>query len=143
KNVEYFRDIKPIFDRSCVACHTQKWEKPAGKLVLDDDKLMVIPYVGSVPGTYYRLAMDSTAKFGHQPVIHNGQWRQSNASRYVRQFQARRSLLTWKLLGRRTDGWINDDFPTETVPGDASTLQLKGQPVANTSENRNKADLDF
>jgi hypothetical protein len=37
-NVEYFRDVKPILDRSCVACHTQKWEKPAGKLVLDDDR---------------------------------------------------------------------------------------------------------
>src|SRR5581483_7245764 len=33
KNVEYFRDIKPILDRSCVACHTQKADKPAGNLV--------------------------------------------------------------------------------------------------------------
>src|SRR5262249_7704564 len=40
KNVEYFRDVKPILDRSCSACHTQKWEKPAGNLVLDDDRLV-------------------------------------------------------------------------------------------------------
>src|ERR1051326_2030400 len=38
-NVEFFRDVKPILDRSCVACHTQKGKKPAGNLVLDDDRL--------------------------------------------------------------------------------------------------------
>ncbi len=31
KNVEYFRDVKPILDRSCVACHTGKSAKPAGE----------------------------------------------------------------------------------------------------------------
>jgi len=143
KNVEYFRDVKPILDRSCVACHTAKWDKPAGNLVLDDDRPMNASYIGRVPGTYYRLAMDHEAKFGYKPVIHNGQWRQTNASRYVRKFQSRRSLLTWKIHGRRTDGWTNDDFPTETVPGDARTLSLKGKPIPNTSENRNRADLDF
>ena len=39
-NVEYHRDIKPIFERSCVACHSGKSDKPAGNLVLDDDKLV-------------------------------------------------------------------------------------------------------
>jgi len=143
KNVEYFRDVKPILERSCVACHTQKWDKPAGKLVLDDDRPMNVSYLGKLPGTYYRLALDHEAKFGHKPVIHNGQWRQTNASRYVRKFQSRRSLLTWKVFGRRTDGWSNDDFPTETIPGDANTLHWKGKPIANTSENRNRADLDY
>jgi hypothetical protein len=96
-----------------------------------------------VPGTYHRLALDREAKFGHKPVIPNGSWRQTNASRYIREFQSRRSLLVWKVLGRRTDGWTNDDFPTETVPGDANTLHWKGKPIPNTSENRNRADLDF
>ena len=31
----------------------------------------------------------------------------------------------------------------ETKPGDARTLSLKGEPVANTLANRNRADLDF
>src|SRR5262249_37202298 len=35
QTVEYHRDVKPILQRSCVACHTQKWENPAGQLVLD------------------------------------------------------------------------------------------------------------
>src|SRR5262249_37162797 len=36
-NVEYHRDIKPLLDRSCVACHTAKSDNPPAKLVLDDD----------------------------------------------------------------------------------------------------------
>jgi hypothetical protein len=58
-------------------------------------------------------------------------------------FQSRRSLLVWKIIGERLDGWANDDFPTETAPGNPKTLQLKGQPVPDTPANRNRADLDF
>ncbi len=144
KNVEYFRDIKPIFDRSCAACHTQGEpgaSATGGNLVLDDDKIVDLPDNNDVPGTYYRLAMDYAARFGHKPII--GSWRNHNASRYIRMFQSRRSLLVWKIYGERLDGWANDDFPTETKPGDARTLQLKGQPVANTAANSNRADLDF
>ncbi len=143
KNVEYFRDVKPILERSCVACHTGKSDKPAGNLVLDDDKPISVSYIGNVPGTYFRLAMDTEAKFGYKPVIHNGQWRNQTASRYVRKFQSRRSLLIWKVFGRRTDGWTNDDFPTERVPGDANTLEWKGKPLANTHRNQDLADLDY
>ncbi|MDA1055674.1 MAG: hypothetical protein O3C40_35210, partial [Planctomycetota bacterium] len=131
--------------RSCGACHTATGERdPAGNLVLDaDNEEINVPNQGKYPGTYYRLAMDQQAKFGHKPVIHNGAWRQTNASRYIRQFQSRRSLLTWKIYGQRLDGWANDDFPTETVPGDPNTLQLAGQPIENTQRNRDRADLDF
>jgi hypothetical protein len=139
KNVEFWHDVKPILERSCVACHTGN--KAAGNLVLDDFKTVNLPDCDDVPGTYYRLAMDYAARFGHKPV--NGFWRGQNASRYVRMFQSRRSLLVWKIFGERLDGWSNDDYPTETTPGDARTLQLKGQPVPNTPANRNRADLDF
>jgi hypothetical protein len=141
KNVEYFRDIKPIFERSCVACHTGKSDKPAGNLVLDDDRIVKLPNADDVPGTYYRLTMDYAGRFGHKPLI-NG-WKGLNASRYIRMFQSRRSLLVWKIHGQRMDGWTNDDFPTETTPGDPKTLQLKGQPVPDTPANRNRADLDY
>jgi hypothetical protein len=142
-NAEYHRDIKPILDRSCALCHTHKAADPPGKLVLDDDKIMQVPNRPSVPGTYYRLAMDSAAKFGHKPVIPAQQWRQTNASRYIREFQSRRSLLIWKIYGERLDGWSNDDFPTEKTPGDASTLMWKGNAIAVTAQNRNLADLDY
>jgi hypothetical protein len=85
--------------------------------------------------------MDYAGRYGHKPII--GSWRNHNASRYVRMFQSRRSLLVWKIHGERLDGWSNDDFPTETEPGNARTLALKGQPVANTPASRNRADLDF
>jgi Hydrazine synthase alpha subunit middle domain len=144
KNVEFWRDVKPILERSCAACH-RSGEPGAsatgGNLILNDDKIVNLPDCDDVPGTYYRLAMDSAGRFGHKPII--GSWRGANASRYIRMFQSRRSLLVWKIYGERLDGWSNDDFPTETTPGDARTLKLKGEPVPNTLANRNRADLDY
>jgi len=138
KNVEYFRDVKPVLDRSCIACHTQKWTKPAGNLVLDDDAPMQGPGSlggvvtgppGKVPGTFFRLALDHEGKFGHKSPVRN--WAHPQASRYVRLFSARRSLLAWKIFGKRLDGWNNDDFATETVSGDPNSIHYKGQPYAN------------
>ncbi len=82
-----------------------------------------------------RLAADDQALFGYPPVIPNRQWRQTNASRYIRMFQSRRSLLIWKLYGQRMDGWSNADHPTESIPGDPATLPPGASP--------NEADLDF
>ncbi|MFT5856927.1 MAG: hypothetical protein ACI8XO_004183 [Verrucomicrobiales bacterium] len=133
-----------MLDRSCVACHTKTKDEPAGKLVLDaDDELIKVPNRGQFPATYYRLAMDAKAQFGHQPLIHNGSWRQTNASRYVRKFQSRRSLLVWKILGRRADGWSNDDFPSAKIPGDPDSLHHGGKRIENTQRNRNQSDLDY
>jgi hypothetical protein len=92
-NVEYHRDIRPIFERSCVACHSGKSAQPAGGLVLDDDRAGKDT---KAPGTYRTLVHPSGAK----------------ATRYVWPSQSRNSLLTWRLFGRRTDG-----FPEKLVPG--------------------------
>jgi Hydrazine synthase alpha subunit middle domain len=127
-DVEYHRDIKPILQRSCVACHTRV--NPAGNLALDDDGI-----VDGFDNTYNRLADDVDAKYGHKPVISGKAWRGTNASRYVRKFQSRRSLLIWKIFGERLDGWTNASHPTESVPGDAGTLP----PGADS----NVADIDF
>jgi hypothetical protein len=128
-DVEYYRDIKPLLTRSCVKCHSKSGNAKAG-LVLDDDEL-----IGGYENTYHRLANDQRAQYGRQPMIKNGQWRQSNASRYVRMFQSRRSLLAWKVFGARLDGWANDDHPTESVPGDTSTFPAGVDP--------NRGDIDF
>ena len=131
-DVEFYRDIRPILSRSCIAsCHTESNPQPDGNLVFDD-------YAGydGFPGDYKRLADDQDADFGYKPVITFGPvWRQTNASRYVRDFQSRRSLLMWKIFGERLDGWSNDDHPTESVPGDPSTLPVGANP--------NDADLDY
>jgi hypothetical protein len=128
-DVEFHRDVRPILERSCVPCH-RAGASPPGQLVLDDRASY-----GGVPGDYARLAEDGAARWGHPPVIVNRQWRQTNASRYVRPFQSRRSLLVWKVFGRRLDGWTNADHPTETVPGDPLTL-----PAGALADD---ADLDF
>ncbi len=140
-NVEYFRDVQPILKRSCAACHTKTAEKPAGNLVLDaDDEWIQVENRGKFPGTYVRLALDERAKFGHKPPGYDT-WGYPNASRYVRKLQSRRSLLVWKIFGRRMDGFSNDDHPSETEPG-SRTLALKGEPV-DPQKNRARWDLDF
>jgi hypothetical protein len=139
--VEYFRDVQPILKRSCVACHTKSWEKPAGNLVLDaDDEQIQYEHHGKFPGTYLRLAMDERAKFGHKPIGYDS-WGYPNASRYIRKLQSRRSLLVWKIFGERLDGFSNDDHPSEPEPG-AGYFMLKGEKVE-TQKARHAYDLDY
>jgi hypothetical protein len=126
-DIEYYRDIKPLLQRSCVQCHSTKGRQEA-RLALDDASV-----VDGYENTYNRLARDSAARYGIPPII--GSWRQTNASRYIRTFQSRRSLLVWKIFGRRLDGWTNVDFPTERIPGDRATLPA--------GAHANDADLDF
>jgi hypothetical protein len=128
-DVEFYRDIRPLLTRSCVPCHTGT--SPPGNLALDDTTVSG----NGLPNDYRRLAEDTDATWGHPPVIANGTWRQTNASRYIRRFQSRRSLLVWKIFGARLDGWTNADHPTETVPGDPNTLPAGADP--------NTADLDY
>jgi len=132
-NVEFLRDVRPLLQRSCVPCHTKTSPAPPGALVLDDLTLGG----DGLPGDYARLANDSGARWGYPPLVTVGQpvWRQTNASRYVRSFQSRRSLLVWKIFGARLDGWTNADHPTESTPGDPSTLPA-GAGI-------NQADLNF
>lgn len=137
---EYHRDIKPILARSCVACHSKDAKEPAGNLVLDDESEISYEHHGKFPGTYYRLAVDERAKFGHKPVGYDS-WGYPNASRYIRKLQARRSLLVWKIFGRRLDGFSNDDHPSESKPG-SGELQLAGEKV-DLQKNRARWDLDY
>jgi hypothetical protein len=150
RNVEYFRDIRPILERSCAACHTKKSEQPAGNLVLDDDELVQGPGSlggvvtgppGKVPGTYFRLALDHAGRYGHKSPV--GNWPHPQASRYVRMFQSRRSLLIWKVFGQRLDGFRDDDFAHETVPGDPRSLQYQGKPLAARPEQRRLINLAY
>jgi len=144
-NVEFHRDVRPILNASCVGCHNGKYEAQMGKLALDDLSKIRVHNGPEVPNAYFRLAEDNgpRSQFGNKPIWHESRWCFPNASRYVRMFQSRRSLLVWKILGERTDGFRNDDFPTEAVPGDASTLLWQGKPIEPTRENIARADLDF
>ena len=131
-DVEYYRDIKPILQRSCVQCHSKTGTQEA-KLVLDDEEL-----INGYENTYNRLAEDPKGDYGIPSLVQPSGWRQFNASRYVRKFQSRRSLLIWKVFGKRLDGWTNADHPTESVPGDATTL-----PGGGDKDEINRADIDY
>jgi hypothetical protein len=138
--VEYHRDVRPILDRSCAACHTRTRRKPAGNLVLDDETPAQYEHHGAFPGTYYRLALDDRGRFGHKPVGYDS-WGYPQASRYIRMLQARRSLLVWKIFGRRLDGFSNDDHPSESKPG-AGDLVSQGKAVP-VEKFRHAMDIDF
>ena len=100
-DVEFYRDVKPILERSCVACHTTKDEETPGHLALDDEspikKPGLVPWAENVhirqglPHNYARLVQYSWA------------------------FQSRRSPLVWKLYGKRLDGFTNDDVPSPSI----------------------------
>jgi Hydrazine synthase alpha subunit middle domain len=141
-NVEYFRDIQLILKRSCVPCHSARdGKQPAGNLNLDaDDESVQIENEGKFPGTYARLAHDERAKFGHKPLGWDS-WGYPNASRYIRKFQSRRSLLVWKIFGERLDGFSNDDHPSEAKPGER-TLVWKSKEV-DVQKFRARQDLDY
>lgn len=143
-NVEYFRDVQPILKRSCTACHSEKdGRNAAGNLNLDaDEEWIQVKNRGKFPGTYLRLAMDERAKFGHKPPANWDSWGYPNASRYVRKFQSRRSLLMWKLHGERLDGFSNDDHPSPPEPGVRDVLVQGGEKV-DLQRNRVRYDLDF
>ncbi|MBI2807211.1 MAG: hypothetical protein HYX68_19690 [Planctomycetes bacterium] len=132
-NVEYFRDIRPIFERSCVACHTANGgRKPAGGLVLDDDDMKkTLPAFGHdagpdvrVPMTYFRLAVG-----GERYKPREVGWPPDSVSRYVVRFQSRRSLLVWKLFGKRMDSRSNDDFPSLAIRNDPKSLHQGGKRI--------------
>jgi Hydrazine synthase alpha subunit middle domain len=128
KNVEYFRDIQPIFQRSCFSCH----EHNPVPLILGDDATKSLPAFGHdagpdvlVPMTYFRLAAGTERYKPREPGLTG-----DSASRYIRKFQARRSLLVWKIFGQRMDGTHNDDLPSLTTRGDPKSLRWKGEPIA-------------
>jgi hypothetical protein len=125
KDVEFHRDIKPILHRSCIACHTTKSEKPAGRLALDDDtpikKPGLVPWAENVhipqglPRSYARLVQ------------------------YCWCFQSRRSPLIWKVHGKRLDGFRNEDIPSPPLDYDDEKNVLEW-----CHQGKNKGyDVDF
>lgn len=149
-DVEFYRHVLPIFQKSCTGCHSKDNPKPAANLVLDDLEMVKggggggmfrSEPGGKIPATYAMLVRGKLDRYGHKHVANR--WVLPQVSRYVRAYQSRRSLLSWKVLGQRNDGWTNDHFPTATTPGDPATLHLAGEPVEASRQNIMLADVDF
>ncbi|MEK6237573.1 MAG: hypothetical protein N2C14_22940, partial [Planctomycetales bacterium] len=152
-DVEFYRHVLPIFQKSCTGCHSKDNPKPAANLVLDDLEMVKGgggggmfrgEPGGKIPATYAMLARGRLDRYGHKHVANR--WVLPQVSRYVRVYQSRRSLLSWKVLGQRADGWANDDFPTAKTPGDPATLELAGKLIDAASRQGGTlslADVDF
>ena len=137
-DVEFVRDIRPLLQRACVSCH--KGTTPPGGLAFDAQTIVggTYPDSGSfgTPRDYTMLARNAGPQWGTKSVNNSlGFYGFPNASRVLRKMQSRRSLLQWLLEGARLDGWTNAQWPTETVPGDPSTLPDAGA--------RALADVDY
>ena len=100
QDVEFYRDVKPILERSCVACHTINSDKPAGGLALDDDR----PYDKA------GFAMGHVTWSGYRHLRKNLPRTYARLAQYSPPFQSRRSPLIWKIYGRRLDGFRNEDI---------------------------------
>lgn len=130
-DVEYHRDIRPILNRSCLACHTKQSGKPAAGLVLDDDDTTI----ENMPGTYFRLAGDERARFSPRRLQVSGKdgtytvralQHSDSASHYIWKFQSRRSLLVWNIYGKRLDGWKNEAIASgEIKAGDPRRAKVR------------------
>jgi hypothetical protein len=96
---EFFADIAPLLAANCTTnCHAQA-AHPGTDLVFDDP----------TDDAYWRLARDTGAKYGGGLPSGATSWGQPQYSKYVRAFQARSSLLIWRLWEQRLDGRANGD----------------------------------
>ena len=122
-NVEYFRDVRPIFERSCAALSfartrpsrraTSCWtmSRPSPRRTATAACSPAPQRQGSrhlcPPGLGHRRPLSKSLKGG---------WAIRRCRAYVRRSSRARSLLAWKLFGERMDGWSNDDFPHRHDP---------------------------
>lgn len=105
--VEFRRDVYPILQNDCLACHT------------------------TASGTLPNFEGDSTTVYDNltnslvpEVPLHaryaptKAEWGLPNMSRFVKSMQARQSLLTWVVYGERLDGRLDStrdddlDYPT-------------------------------
>jgi Hydrazine synthase alpha subunit middle domain len=129
QDVEFYRDVKPILDRSCVACHTIKNEKPAGGLALDDYR----------PDDRSGFAAGHVTWSGYRQLRQNLPRTYARMAQYSPPFQSRRSLLIWKVYGRRLDGFRNEDIQSPRLDYD------NDQHIVNWGHHhhRERMDVDY
>jgi hypothetical protein len=128
--VEYQRDVAPILEARCAACHGAA--NPAGGLPLTRAAAAVERNGVRYPGSYTRLALDTRADFSPPPPPGEDQWWPPQLTRWVRAFQSRQSLLLWKVWGQRLDGRANadrdDDLDFEASAAHPAGVGVPGMP---------------
>lgn len=109
--IEFKRDIKPIFDRHCISCHGGN--QPAAGLALDRTSGANI----TRDSTWWCLVMDNTQTCTPPELRVSGRDGQALnrpfLSRYIKAFNARGSLLYWKAANQRTDNRTDAQYPND------------------------------
>lgn len=101
--VEYLQDIQPILASKCADCHLNDTDDGALNLHADGSP------IDGFPGTYYRLVRDYEADYGlGTPSGTFENFLPPTLTRYLRAFQARDSMLIWKIFNARLDGRQNN-----------------------------------
>ncbi len=120
--IEFERDIMPIFAARCNSCHGGA--TPAASLALDRPGLANV--ASGNPSSWYCLVDDrdqscipQAARFvTNAGSMGSTRFRRPQVTRYIRAFNALGSLLYWKAAGKRTDGRTDDTFTSASAPED-------------------------
>ncbi len=112
-SVEFRRDIYPVLESKCSACHSSEGNLPPANnaiLALFDNTLSGYEREARA---YSALAKDSTQQYAHGVSIpaNPAKYIFPQMSRYIRALQSRESFLAWKIYQQRLDGRSNDDRP--------------------------------
>ncbi|MCB1949270.1 Ig-like domain-containing protein, partial [Nitrosomonas sp.] len=132
--IEFTRDIKPIFDQHCIACHGGS--APAAGLALDNTG-----GTNTAPNsTWWCLVADkdqSCVAAENQLATGAGpagmSFRRPQLTRYVRAFNARGSLLYWKAANQRTDNRTDTQIPDDIDFGDPHPTTITPNELATLS----------
>ncbi len=121
--VDFNRDILPIFEQRCASCHSDA--QPAAGLVLNRPGTESAKKTAT-PSTWWCLVADGSqacAAPGQQMITNAGpqdvSFRRPQLTRYIRAFNSRGSLLYWKAANVRTDNRTDAFDPTDINFGTA------------------------
>ena len=142
-NVEYHRDIKPILAAKLRRLPHRQGRQGAGRQPRPRRRRRAGP--GRAPRQVPRHLLPPGDGRAGQVRPQAGRLRLAgatrNASRYIRKFQSRRSLLVWKIYGKRLDGFCERRSSVRIEAGRRRRCP-RGEEV-DAEQNAPRMDLDF
>ena len=130
-NVEYCRDIKPILDAQLRRLPHGQGRQGAGRQPRPRRRRRAgaassTTASSPAPTTAWRWTSGRSSATSRSATT---SWGYPNASRYIRKFQSRRSLLVWKIFGERLDGFSQRRPPVRDGARHAASWLPQGKEV--------------